>query len=37
VQVPGQFRVAPARVEQMYQPAVQANAASGSLTILDSK
>ena len=37
VQVPGQFRVAPARVEQMYQPTVQANAASGSLTILDNK
>jgi len=35
VQVPGQFRVAPARVEQMYQPTVQANAASGALTILD--
>ncbi|HVF28389.1 MAG TPA: hypothetical protein VM943_09130, partial [Pyrinomonadaceae bacterium] len=35
VQVPGQFRVAPARVEQMYQPTVQANAASGTLTILD--
>ncbi len=37
VEVPGQFRIAPARVEQMYQPEVQANAASGALTILDNK
>ena len=37
VQVPGQFRVAPARVEQMYQPSVRANTASGALTILDTK
>lgn len=37
VQVPGQFRVAPARVEQMYQPTVNANTASAGLTILDSK
>lgn len=37
VQVPGQFSVAPARVEQMYQPSVQANTAGGSLTILDNK
>ncbi|MCA1592882.1 MAG: hypothetical protein LC754_09580 [Acidobacteria bacterium] len=37
VQVPGQFRVAPARVEQMYQPEARANSASGALTILDSK
>jgi uncharacterized protein YfaS (alpha-2-macroglobulin family) len=35
VQVPGQFRVAPARVELMYQPDVRANSASGALTILD--
>ncbi|MBA3241094.1 MAG: hypothetical protein H0T60_07680, partial [Acidobacteria bacterium] len=35
VQVPGQFRVAPARVELMYQPDVHANSASGALTILD--
>ncbi len=35
VQVPGQFRIAPARVEQMYQPDVRANSASGSMTILD--
>ncbi|MGB8510991.1 MAG: MG2 domain-containing protein [Pyrinomonadaceae bacterium] len=37
VQVPGQFRVAPARVEQMYQPEARANSTSGALTILDSK
>jgi uncharacterized protein YfaS (alpha-2-macroglobulin family) len=37
VQVPGQFIVAPARVEQMYQPSIQANTAGGSLTILDNK
>lgn len=35
VQVPGQFRVAPARVERMYEPDVRANSASGALTILD--
>ena len=35
VQVPGQFRVAPARVELMYQPDVRANAAGAALTILD--
>jgi len=35
VQVPGQFRVAPARVELMYEPDVRANAASGSLKVLD--
>jgi alpha-2-macroglobulin len=35
VQVPGQFRVAPARVERMYEPDVRANSASGGLTILD--
>ncbi|HVF48894.1 MAG TPA: MG2 domain-containing protein [Pyrinomonadaceae bacterium] len=37
VQVPGEFRIAPARVEQMYQPTVQANTAGGALTILDNK
>jgi uncharacterized protein YfaS (alpha-2-macroglobulin family) len=37
VQVPGQFIVAPARVEQMYQPSIQANTAGGALTILDNK
>ncbi len=35
VQVPGQFRIAPARVEQMYAPDVRANSASGAMTILD--
>jgi len=35
VQVPGQFRVAPARVERMYEPDVRANSASAGLTILD--
>lgn len=37
VEVPGEFRVAPARVELMYEPTVQANTASGRLTILDKK
>jgi uncharacterized protein YfaS (alpha-2-macroglobulin family) len=37
VQEPGDFRVAPARVELMYQPTVQSNTASGKLTILDRK
>ena len=35
VQVPGQFRIAPARVEQMYQPDVRAHSASGTMAILD--
>jgi len=35
VQVPGQFRVPAARAEFMYQPSVQANTASASMTILD--
>ncbi len=35
VQEPGEFRVAPARVELMYTPTVQANTASGALKILD--
>lgn len=35
VQVPGQFRVAPARVERMYEPDIRANSASASMTILD--
>lgn len=35
VQVPGDFRAAPARVEEMYQPSVNANTASAQLTILD--
>jgi uncharacterized protein YfaS (alpha-2-macroglobulin family) len=35
VQEPGQFRVAPARAERMYEPDIRANSASGALTILD--
>ncbi len=35
VQVPGQFRAAPARVERMYEPDVRANSATAGLTILD--
>ena len=35
VQVPGQFRAAPARAERMYEPEVHANSASGALNILD--
>ena len=35
VQVPGQFRVAPARVERMYEPDVRANSASAAMAILD--
>lgn len=37
VEVPGEFRVAPARVELMYEPTVQANTGNGRLTILDKK
>jgi uncharacterized protein YfaS (alpha-2-macroglobulin family) len=37
VQVPGEFRAAPARAELMYQPTVQANAASAKLSILEKK
>jgi hypothetical protein len=32
IQVPGDFVIAPARVEQMYQPAIEANTASSRLT-----
>jgi hypothetical protein len=35
VQEPGDFRIAPARVELMYQPTVQSNTASGKLSIRD--
>lgn len=35
VQVPGDFRVAPARAEQMYQPTVQSNTANSVLKITD--
>ncbi|MEP6742445.1 MAG: alpha-2-macroglobulin family protein, partial [bacterium] len=37
VQVPGQFRVAPARAELMYRPAVQSNTASGRMSFLERK
>ncbi len=37
VQVPGQFRVAPARAELMYRPSTQSNTASGRLSFLDRK
>ncbi|HEV2915147.1 MAG TPA: MG2 domain-containing protein [Pyrinomonadaceae bacterium] len=37
VEVPGAFRVAPARAELMYQPTVQANTANTRLDILDKK
>jgi hypothetical protein len=37
VQQPGQFMVAPARAELMYEPTVQSNSASTKLTILDKK
>ena len=37
VQVPGDFRVAPARAELMYQPTVQANTAGARMRFLDKK
>ncbi|HEY6233184.1 MAG TPA: hypothetical protein VIW64_18110, partial [Pyrinomonadaceae bacterium] len=37
VQVPGQFRVAPARAELMYRSATQSNTASARLAFLDRK
>jgi len=37
VQVPGEFRAAPARAELMYQPTVQANTAGAKLTILEKR
>jgi uncharacterized protein YfaS (alpha-2-macroglobulin family) len=37
VQLPGQFRVAPARAELMYHAATQSNTASGRLSFLDRK
>jgi uncharacterized protein YfaS (alpha-2-macroglobulin family) len=36
-QVPGQFRIAPARVELMYQPSVHSNTASSVMTIMERK
>jgi uncharacterized protein YfaS (alpha-2-macroglobulin family) len=37
VEVPGAFRVAPARAELMYQPTVQSNTGNMRLNILDKK
>jgi hypothetical protein len=37
VEVPGEFRVAPARAELMYEPTVQANTSNNRLRILDKK
>ena len=37
VEVPGEFKIAPARVELMYQPTVQANTTNDRLRILDKK
>ena len=37
VLIPGEFKVAPARAELMYQPTVQANTANMRLNILDKK
>lgn len=37
VQIPGDFKVAPARAERMYQPTVQSNTANAELKILDKK
>jgi hypothetical protein len=37
VQVPGQFRVAPARAELMYSPSTQSNTASGKMAFLERK
>jgi uncharacterized protein YfaS (alpha-2-macroglobulin family) len=37
VQVPGEFKVAPARAELMYQPTVQANTTNLKMSILDKR
>ena len=37
VQVPGEFRIAPARAELMYQPTVQSNTSSARMNFLDKK
>ncbi|MFN2513136.1 MAG: alpha-2-macroglobulin [Pyrinomonadaceae bacterium] len=37
VQVPGEFRMAPARAELMYQPATQSNTTSGRMTFRERK
>ncbi|MGB7923757.1 MAG: MG2 domain-containing protein [Pyrinomonadaceae bacterium] len=36
-QVPGEFRVAPARAELMYQPSVRSNTASSTMSIMERK
>jgi hypothetical protein len=36
-QIPGEFKVAPARAERMYQPTVQSNTANAGMKILDKK
>jgi uncharacterized protein YfaS (alpha-2-macroglobulin family) len=37
VEIPGEFRIAPARAELMYQPTVQANTSNDHMRILDKK
>lgn len=37
IQIPGEFRIAPALAELMYQPSVQSNTSSGRMTFLDRK
>ncbi len=37
IQIPGQFRVAPARAELMYRPTTQSNSASGKMVFLERK
>ena len=37
IQIPGQFRVAPARAELMYRPTTQSNSASGKMAFLERK
>ena len=37
VQIPGEFKSAPARAERMYQPTVQTNTSNASTKILDKK
>src|SRR5204863_682700 len=37
VEVPGEFKVAPARIQLMYQPTVQANTSNDRVRILDKK
>ena len=37
VEAPGEFRIAPARAELMYQPTIQSNTSNDRLRILDKK